>query len=235
MLYPIDMTTLSTTIVLFLGFFLPFVPLARSAEEPIVVNIAAAYSSEINDGWARYLYWQQPGSNKLVVRRRGKHEESVEIHSTITPRKNSHLAAHYISDRESPEQHNVGLFLSHDAALLRRFELTRHAHSSLFGISTRITRSSSTPAGMRTVNISTTLRRGQDSRLPRVSPLCKYRVLTLGGTTSMKAPLLLNRPRAKKRDLGQRLRRGPPYLRPSQSTRQTSFCSSSPKTCRCLP
>ncbi|SPO04843.1 uncharacterized protein DNG_07528 [Cephalotrichum gorgonifer] len=56
------MPTLSTTIILFLGFALPFLQLASGKK--IVVNIAAAYASEINDGWASNT---EEGHHNLVV------------------------------------------------------------------------------------------------------------------------------------------------------------------------
>ena len=99
------MTTLNTAVVLFLGLFAFFIPLATSTDD---VNIAAAYSAEINDGWARYLYWQQPRDRKIVVRRQGKGMEEVEIVTSIKPRRNSPLAAHYITQNNSPGEDNVG-------------------------------------------------------------------------------------------------------------------------------
>lgn len=102
------MATFSKTILLFLGLFLPFIPLA-SAEKPIV-NIAAAYTSEANDGWARYLYWQQPNNNTIVIRRRDPDAKTVEIRGAILPRENSPLAAHYIKSRKFPGADDVRLF-----------------------------------------------------------------------------------------------------------------------------
>ena len=69
--------------------------------------IAAAYSSQLDDGWARYIYWQQPSDGKIVVKRRGTGTEPVEVRTTVKPRKNSPLAAHYISDSNNAENDNV--------------------------------------------------------------------------------------------------------------------------------
>jgi hypothetical protein len=99
------MASLGTTIILFFALLLPFIPLTSAAER---VNIAAAYSSEIKDGWARYLYWQQPSNNKIFIKRQyGPGTEPVEIRTAIAPKKNSHLAAHYIANSKSPKEDNV--------------------------------------------------------------------------------------------------------------------------------
>ena len=99
------MAALGTTIILCFALLLPFIPLTRATDR---VNIAAAYSNEINDGWARYLYWQQPTNNKIVIARRyGPGTDPVEIRTAIAPKKNSHLAAHYIGNSKSPKEDNV--------------------------------------------------------------------------------------------------------------------------------
>ena len=99
------MATLHKIILLFFGLFAPFVPLAWGKED---VNIAAAYSAEISDGWARYILWQQPSNGKIVAQRNGNGKKMIEIATGITPKKESPLAALYTKSTKH-EGDNVSL------------------------------------------------------------------------------------------------------------------------------
>ena len=99
------MATLNKIILLFLGLFSPFAPLAWGKED---VNIAAAYSAELSDGWARYMLWQQPSNGKIVAKRNERGKKIVEIATGITPKKESPLAALY-TESAKHKGDNVGI------------------------------------------------------------------------------------------------------------------------------
>ncbi|CAI6101101.1 unnamed protein product [Clonostachys chloroleuca] len=59
------------------------------------VSIAAAYDAEINDGWARYVYWLRPDGKIMMQGRDIAPMEREEIQQTVKPRDNSPIAALY--------------------------------------------------------------------------------------------------------------------------------------------
>lgn len=82
-------------LILFWSLFLPFIPTVVSGKQDSVVNIAAAYNAEINDGWARYVLWQQPDGNIVLRSRDIAPKEPEQIQQAAAPQKNSPLAALY--------------------------------------------------------------------------------------------------------------------------------------------
>lgn len=90
-----------------LFLLLPFAPVVVIAKDKdYTANIAAAYNAEIPDGWARYVFWQQPLDDEIVVYKRAQVPKALKTPVKITraakPRKASPLAAIY---RASSEQY----------------------------------------------------------------------------------------------------------------------------------
>jgi hypothetical protein len=78
--------------VLFTLFF--YLLISAVAADPSV-SIAAAYDAEINDGWARYVYWLRPDGKIMMQGRDIAPIEREEIQQTVKPQDNSPLAALY--------------------------------------------------------------------------------------------------------------------------------------------
>ena len=74
----------------------------------MTASIAAAYDSQILDGWARYVYWQHPNGTIMIQGRNTAPEGPVQIQQAVIPKKNSPLAALYRGTDDGAD--NVGFY-----------------------------------------------------------------------------------------------------------------------------
>lgn len=114
----ITMYTFRAVSVLFCVLLWLFGPLARGGKQlKYEVNLAAAYASDMRDGWARHVFWQDPTSGKIVGRRRDPGTQPSEIRTAISPRKNSPLSAYFYRNPEITGREEV----SNNSKLERRY------------------------------------------------------------------------------------------------------------------
>ena len=102
-------------LVLFLLFLLPVGPTVSIAYDFLygdpTVSIAAAYNADIPDGWARYIFWQQPLDDEIAVHNRSQIpwalKTPVQITTAAKPKRASPLAALYRASNRYEGAHDV--------------------------------------------------------------------------------------------------------------------------------
>lgn len=94
----------------FLSFVSSFIlAVAAVKGDSVAVNIAAAYNSELGDGWARFVYWQDPNGT-IYIKNRGSGPHTPEqIENGAKPKGYSPLAALDRPTSEGATGHNVSL------------------------------------------------------------------------------------------------------------------------------
>lgn len=87
-------------------FFLSLLSVV-GAETIKVAHIAPAFDASLNDGWARFILYQEPNGTILIYNRINK--TTTEIQQPYTPKKKSPLSAYSVGVENDDNQVSIAL------------------------------------------------------------------------------------------------------------------------------